>query len=266
MSEFIFDLATDRESATDFLAAATGLSKTRIKEVMNKGAVWLQRSGHTRRLRRAKASLLKGDKVSVYYSEPIINTEPAIPELIEDKEIYSVWFKPVGLLSSGSRYGDHCAINRWVETNQKPERPVFLVHRLDSNASGLMVLAHSKKIAAMLSKQFHDRKVIKRYQVEVSGDYSGDKIITTPLDEKEAISRIEILSQCKERSLLEVSIETGRKHQIRRHLAAQGHPVIGDRLYGGIPSNRIHLNAYYLEFACPITGEQVRWEKAVSSF
>lgn len=255
MQEFSFHLDADTDNAASFLAEGTGLSKTHIKEVMNKGAVWMERNGSIKRLRRARTRLLKGDRLAVYYDEEIIRTEPPEPQLIEDHKMYSIWFKPPGLLSSGSRLGDHCAINRWVETHLQPERPVFLVHRLDSNASGLMILAHGKKIAAHLSKQFQDRSVIKEYTVEVMGNYEGPAVIDTPLDGKEAISHVKVISVKDDITCLNVRIETGRKHQIRRHLADKGYPVIGDRLYGGRASDHIHLNASLLSFRCPVTGE-----------
>ena len=83
------------------------------------------------------------------------------------------------------------------------------------------------------------------------------------LDEKEAVSEFSLqqVSDSGERSLLDVCIETGRKHQVRRHLAGLGHPVIGDRLYGTGESDGVdlQLTAYLLAFHCPVKDEKVEY-------
>lgn len=260
VTELTFSIEENVSDATDFLAAASGLSKTKVKDAMKKGAVWLQRKRQNKRLRRATAALFPGDQVSIYYSDQIIKTIPVEPELIADREKYSLWFKPPGLLSSGSRFGDHCAINRWVESHFKPQRPVFLVHRLDRNASGIILLAHTKQVAANLSRQFHDREVVKKYQVEVDGHFPAECTINTLLDNKEAITKVKVSSYNTDSSVLDVIIETGRKHQIRRHLSNIGYPVVGDKRLGGSESDRIHLVARYLSFTCPVSDEMVNWQ------
>jgi tRNA pseudouridine32 synthase / 23S rRNA pseudouridine746 synthase len=79
---------------------------------------------------------------------------PIAPKLIADEASFRIWYKPAGLMLAGTKFGDHCAINRWVETNQLPQRPVFIVHRLDRFATGLMILAHTKQAAGQISEQF----------------------------------------------------------------------------------------------------------------
>jgi tRNA pseudouridine32 synthase/23S rRNA pseudouridine746 synthase len=157
------------------------------------------------------------------------------------------------MFSHGSKWGDHCAIDRWVETHLTPERPVFLVHRLDRATDGLMVLAHKKQIARELARMFHAREIKKRYLAWVVGrvSFNGpDKVIDTPIEGRAAISRVTLLQydQKRDRSLLQVEIETGRKHQIRRHLNGIGHAVVGDRLYGDeITDEDLRLTCVYLE-------------------
>ena len=235
----------------------TELSKIRIKDAMTKGAVWVTQKKKTTRVRRAKASTRSGDIIAIYYDEKILNSEPPAPVLIADKGQYSVRHKPAGLMSSGSRYGDHYAINRWIERSE--DRPTFLVHRLDQFASGLMVIAHSKKCAAHLSNQFQQRTTKKIYKVIVEGTPEAAFTIAEPLDGKEAISHITTLESDKGLSLVEVKIETGRKHQIRRHLASAGFPVLGDRQYGGNRFPELQLTAVELGFNCPIDHQFVDW-------
>jgi tRNA pseudouridine32 synthase/23S rRNA pseudouridine746 synthase len=253
-----FSVTKSGQNLVDEIHAETGLSKSRIKDAMTKGAVWIARNGKTRRIRRAKFPVEPGDKLAIYYSEKILGDVPPEPTLIEDKQQYSVWYKPAGLMSSGSRYGDHCAINRCIE--KALQKPAFLVHRLDRFATGLIVVAHSKTAAALLSRQFKDRETTKIYKVIVKGAPESDFTIRQELDGKEAISHISPLESHEGVSLLSVRIETGRKHQIRRHLADAGYPVLGDRQYGNDAYPELQLCAVGLGFNCPITSEAVYWE------
>ena len=253
----------------ELLQRATGLSKQRIKLAMTQGAVWLTRGRNTRRLRRAKRSLRVGDEVHLYYDAEILAEIPAEPMLIADVGGYSVWRKPYGLRSQGSKWGDHCTIMRWAERHLQPERPAFTVHRLDRAANGLILVAHSKTIAAALSELFQKRAVEKRYLALVAGDFSlqpNPLRVDQPIDGKEALSEISMqqVSSDGERSLLDVCIETGRKHQVRRHLADLGHPVIGDRLYGAGEKDGVdlQLTAYLLAFQCPVKEERVEYRLA----
>jgi len=249
----------------DLLQKATGLSKQRIKLAMTQGAVWMTRGRNTQRLRRAKRALRAGDEVHLYYDAEILAEVPVEPTLIADVGKYSVWCKPYGLRSQGSKWGDHCTVGRWAERHLQPERPAFTVHRLDRAASGLILLAHTKTMAAALSELFRNRQVEKGYRALVAGDFSDQPNplrVEEPIDEKEAISEFS-LQQVNEdgRSLVDVRIETGRKHQIRRHLADLGHPVIGDRMYGDGEKDDVdlQLTAYLLAFHCPVKGERVEY-------
>lgn len=254
-------------TAVALLAAETGFSKQRIKKIMQQGAVWLsagkgQRSAQ--RLRRHSKLLSVGDQLHLYYDEKVLNTELPPPQLVADEGAYSVWYKPYGMWSQGSKWGDHTAVYRWVEVNAQPQRSAFLVHRLDRAATGLIMVAHQKKAAAALSQMFASRALSKRYQVIVHGQLDlalGERqTIQADLDGKSSCTHVSVIEYCERRdmSLLSVEIETGRKHQIRRHLAGIGYPVVGDRLHGVATDDTewdLQLTACYLQFVCPLTGE-----------
>jgi tRNA pseudouridine32 synthase/23S rRNA pseudouridine746 synthase len=244
----------------DFLADSLPFSKQQIKSIMQKGAVWIEAGKKTQRVRRAKRMLKQGEIVHFYYDQHVLDIEPVAPVLIADYGHYSVWNKPFGLLSQGSKWGDHCTVTRWAEQHLKPQRSSFVVHRLDRAANGLIIVAHEKKAAAALSALFQTREVEKRYQIWVQGQFDPKTSrhpvkVKKEIDGRQAASYFSFVDydEAQNRSLLDVSIETGRKHQIRRHSAELGFPVIGDRLYGDDHQENLQLCAYYMRFKCPFT-------------
>ena len=181
------------QTALVLLAENTPLSKQKLKSAMTKGSLWLESSIGIHRLRRAKKILNPGDILHLYYDQAIQHSIPAAAELIADEGEYSVWNKPYGMYSQGSKWGDHCTIYRWAEEHLKPQRPAFLVHRLDRAASGLIILAHSKKMAATFSALFKNRQIQKQYKATVEGNPGQLTLpytISNNIDEKPAISKI----------------------------------------------------------------------------
>ncbi|ABV36126.1 pseudouridine synthase [Shewanella sediminis HAW-EB3] len=262
----VTSLASD---AAALLALESGLSKQLIKQAMNKGAVWLTRGKHTQRLRRAKRALKIGDELHLYYNQEVLEHEVADAELIADEGQYSLWYKPYGMLCQGSKWGDHTTINRYAETHLAPDRPAFIIHRLDRAATGLVLIGHSKKTTAALAKLFELRLLDKYYQVIVEGHFSNhgvDELVTidSEVDGKPARSHAKQLKYDPEqnRSLVQVKIESGRKHQIRIHMASIGYPVVGDRQHGIADESEVNLQltSCYLKFPCPITGEEKEFE------
>lgn len=281
--EFHIPITIEGKTALDWLDESVDLSRQRLKRIMQKGCVWLERvkgdatetpenptssvkasqQAYIQRLRRAKKILHKHDILHFYYDQSVLANETAPAILLEDLGEYSVWNKPTGMLSQGSKWGDHCTVNRWAEKYLQPQRAAFIVHRLDRAAHGLIILAHKKSMAKQLSKMFEQRQIEKRYRVRVEGDFSSMlsiedcvRTINDAIDGKTAISHVTLLTfdALNNTSTLEVHIETGRKHQIRKHLSILGFPVVGDRLYGnGSNTVDLQLQAKSLRFTCPIT-------------
>lgn len=249
------------ETAVDALARVSALPKSRIKDAMGKGAVWLKRGKDTNRLRRSTATLRSGDSLTLYYNPDILALAPPLPTLVADERAYSVWDKPAGLLAQGSREGDHCSLLRIAE--QQLNREVFLVHRLDREASGLMLIAHTRKAAAALSGLFATQeastKLRKIYRIEVKGEVPETGEWHYPVDGKAAETRFtrEAFDVEKQRSSVRVELITGRKHQIRRHFAEAGYPVLGDPVYGSNNKDPrgLQLRAVELAFTCPLANK-----------
>lgn len=170
------------------------------------------------------------------------------------------------------------------DVGDDPKRP-GIVHRIDKNVSGLMVVAKTNQAFTFLKDQFRQRKVHKEYMVLVHGKVEqsyGDinfrigrstsaknRMAAFPANTeegKDALSHFELVGIYKSYSLLRMKIETGRTHQIRVHLHALGYPVVGDSVYGGKESknalklDRIFLHSYKLAFIHPQTGQQMQFE------
>ena len=265
------------QTAIDALSEVCELTRAELKQCFAKGAVWLT-SGKQKpmRLRRVKKTLKLNDCIQLYYNPKVLNDVPLPALLMLDKIQYSIWLKPRGMLSQGSKWGDHTALYRWVEMNYQAEhesqpRQAWLVHRLDRATAGLQLLAHTKKMAQALTKLFENRQIKKRYQAIVHGQFpQTPQTYQTDIDERSAITHVQRW-QYDERlnlSLVEVEIETGRKHQIRNHLSEAGFPIVGDRLYGdealdaGLkrPRPNLQLTAYLLAFTCPIEQTDIKIE------
>lgn len=254
-------------SAATFIAAKSGLAKMRVKDAMNKGALWIKKKkGQFRRLRKASAHLRAGDELEFYYDEELLSLRPDKAECIYDCREYSVWLKPAGLLSQGTKYGDHCSLMRQAELLSGAGRRVYLVHRLDREVAGVMLLAHSREAASELSGLFRSNLVEKRYRVEVLGNLSekgSSGTIDIPLDGKPSMTKYQVTSfdAGRNTSSVEAVLVTGRFHQIRRHFEKIGFPVMGDPLYGKGNKNieGVRLSAVSVRFVCPFLKKEVKF-------
>lgn len=238
------------------------LSNNELKQAIHKGALWVTRGKSTNRLRRIKKALNLKDTLHFYYNQQVLQQEPPEAQLIADNKDYSVWYKPYGMLSQGSKWSDHCTIARYVQQYFQSERSCFIVHRLDKAASGLIVIAHTKKAAQAFSALFEKHDLAKIYHIIVQGEFKQEKqptVIDSKVDGKSALSFFSLIeyNQTKNLSLVEVKIATGRKHQIRIHAASIALPVLGDRLHGNAKKEAVNLQlcAVKLAFICPVSYE-----------
>ncbi|NMP17289.1 RluA family pseudouridine synthase [Thalassotalea sp. Y01] len=252
-------------NAVNLLANASGLSAQWVKQAMQKGCVWYTRNKHTQRLRRSKKALQVGDEIHFYYNSQVLNQEVDDAILIDDQLAFSVWLKPYGMVCQGSKWGDHTTINRFAETHLKPQRPAFIVHRLDKATTGIMVMAHSKSAARELSTAFEQRLTAKTYQAVVSTAWqlSDDKVtVDLDVDGKHAVSHITLLQNdvINNKALVSVKIDTGRKHQIRKHLASLNMAILGDRLYGDATTFACDLQLRAVALAFDFQNQRYRYQ------
>jgi len=189
--------------------------------------------------------------------------------------------KPAGLLTIGTAREKvrtlHAALFERERRRRRGGR-VFVVHRLDREASGLIVFAKSEGAKRALQAQFRQRSAGRVYRALVRGAYPRDedvlesylaenrafRVYVTP-DERQgrhAVTRVRVLRRTAAATLVEARLDTGRKHQIRVHLASTGHPILGDRRYGEDrpgPFGRLALHAVGLELTHPRSGERLRF-------
>lgn len=255
---------TQKQTLGDFLLKITKLTPKELGDAATKGAVWIQRRSKGKILRIYKLSeVLSPDDVIQLNYDPKVLKHPEVKHLdcLYEDENYGVWIKPAGVVPQGSQAGDHASVLRYVELQKKKE--VFLVHRLDRETLGLMLVAYNQKAAAYLSDLFAKNTIKKEYEAIVIGTLTPGRkdTITASLDDKEAITHFTVVDSDERCSLLKVTIETGRLHQIRRHLDFIGHPIMGDPKYGKGNKNRegLKLVASKLSFQDP-------WLRKVQEF
>lgn len=206
--------------------------------------------------------------------------------LFEDNHLIAVR-KPAGLLCQSDITGDddlHGLVKEYIRVKYEKPGNVYLgmLHRIDRPVSGVVLFAKTSKAAARMTAMFQSREIQKYYHAvtirqpdQPSGrlvhyleQLEGDKIIVrahkVPGRGKQSSLIYETMAAKDGMALLQVELETGRKHQIRVQLASAGSPVVGDLKYGApkpLPDQSIALHAYSLRFLHPVTKQQV-WIKA----
>jgi 23S rRNA pseudouridine1911/1915/1917 synthase len=190
--------------------------------------------------------------------------------------------KPAGLLSVGSQREKektaHRILNEYLKALTKsPLQQAFIVHRLDRDTSGLMMFARTESIQVTLQRNW--KNTTKRYLAVVAGTPANSRgtLRDNLLENKSfkvhrvdhggelAITHNRVLDKLGDKSLLELTLETGRKNQIRVQLAAAGHPIIGDRKYGVRTdfAKRLALHSCELNFHHPISGASMEFHSAL---
>jgi 23S rRNA pseudouridine1911/1915/1917 synthase len=206
--------------------------------------------------RKANQKFERGVKIELNIPEELKNAD-LIPDVIYEDEYVLVVNKPAGLLSMAK--GEYC-----------PEKTLadygLIVHRLDRDTSGVMILAKDEETQKFLKKQFQNRKTHKTYYAVVSGRLKLDAArIDLPIardlkrpttfrvdaNGKESETFYKIIKSNDEHSLVELKPISGRTHQLRVHMKYLGHPIVGDVVYDGEKADRLYLHAGALELTLP---------------
>jgi 23S rRNA pseudouridine1911/1915/1917 synthase len=257
---------------------ALGHTRTKIKQLIRHGAIEV----NGKVIKDLAHPLLKGDKISVSKGNKGPEAVPTMGiNVIYEDDAVIVVDKPSGLLTIASETEKTRTAYYQLNEYLKQKAPgagerIFIVHRLDRDTSGLIVFAKNETVKRLLQDNWKD--VEKRYYAIVEGtpvkkegeiisrlsETRSLRVYSDPHSDeaKLAKTKYRVLKHGPEYSLLDILLETGRKNQIRVHLADIGHPVAGDKKYGGKtdPFRRLGLHAYFLSFKHPLTGIPMRFE------
>lgn len=314
MSEFTITSAEKGQRLDKFLTGKLNQTRSQIQKLIKQGGVLVdsekptihqflkendvininvvQASRRPRAMLRGVPALADKTALSKFkslFKKATQASEPALLDIVEDNEHFLVINKPAGLLvheAPGSQEPTlvDLVLKKYpqiAKIGEDPMRP-GLVHRLDREVSGLLVIAKTQDMFDHLKKQFKGRQIKKEYTALVYGtpqkpegeisfnidrsetiDY---KMAAVPSQEergRKAVTEFEVIERLGNYTLLKIKPKTGRTHQIRVHLNAYGLPIVGDQIYkpkklkAKIKMGRIFLNAYYLGFK-DLNGE---WKK-----
>lgn len=238
-------------------------SKTTLRSWVKEGRVTID--GDT--AANANVVIEKGQTVSVGHRKRFL--PGGITILYEDSDLVVI-DKPAGLLSVATAFDKSQTAHAILKSHYR-SRKVQVVHRLDQETSGVMLFAFSDAAFEKLKKDFEVHAIRRSYSAIVEGTLSpqsgtwktllyedGNYVVHVtedPTKGKEAITHYVVKSQNKRYSWLEVTLETGRKNQIRVHCQAAGHPIAGDKKYGASaqPIKRLCLHAHLLAFTHPVS-------------
>ena len=286
----------DRGARLDrFLRAKSeALSRTRARDLLAAGAVSL----NGRRVKIASRPLNPGDRVEVHVpSAPSAAASAGMPPfrvVYEDGAVLVVDKAP-GILVQPTPQGDRGTLldllRKYLRRRHPSARSPYLglLHRIDRDTSGLLLFSRRGQANRVLAEQFRAHSLAREYLALIHGRWIEDSgTIADPLRRpapgarrsassdrergKSAVTHYQVKERFSDATLLSVTLETGRTHQIRIHFAGRGHPVVGDRLYGGRAATgaelldrfpRQALHAGRLGFTHPMTGAWMNFDAAL---
>ncbi len=239
------------------------LSKSKIKDAMKKGAVFLERKGERSCLRKAQTELKIGDKVEVYYDSDYLNRKPFPAELLTDQLQYSVWMKPAGMPIEGELFGDHLSLLRLADQTFEAEREVYLMYELPDDSKGVMLLVHHKRSASAFS-ELHEQGAIRyKYRIEVTGCISDGADISETTEDYGLKGRYEPVKYVDhtKSTIVDVHLTQGDAKDICCYFMEQGHSVLGDEfISGNTDRERLQVDLVELDFECPISGDDMHYK------
>ena len=266
------------------------LSRTTVKRLLDEGKILVNG-----KFPKASYKVSANDKIEIEIPEvketKLEAQDIPVPIIYEDNDIIVV-NKPKGMVvhpangnPDGTLVNAILSMCKGSLSGIGGEIRPGIVHRLDKDTSGLLIVAKNDEAHMKMSKQIQDRKVEKRYIALVRGNVPDDEatidmpIARSKVDRKkmavdkngkEAVTHFKVLKRYGNYTLLEIKIDTGRTHQIRVHMSYMGYPVVGDSVYSsGKNEFRVEgqmLHARYLKFKHPISGKELNLEAPIPEY
>jgi 23S rRNA pseudouridine1911/1915/1917 synthase len=272
-----FSVSSQCELLPFLMTLPLGLSRKAAKDLLRFRAVTVTRMTTVKH----DTQLEPGDVVTIaagkQVSAPSIERHGLKIVYLDDDIV--VVDKAAGLLSMGSEGEKERTAHRILNDHLKaltnsPAQQAFIVHRLDRETSGLMMFARSHAVQAALQQNW--KSVTKKYLAVVEGvPTKAEGTLRDNLEESKslrmhrvdrggelAITHYRVVRKGRHNSLIELTLETGRKNQIRVQMAGLGHPIVGDRKYGATtdPARRLTLHSYELTFRHPVSGAPMNFQ------
>lgn len=272
-----------------------GVPKTHVYRIIRSGEVRVNkgRAAADTRIEMGDVVRLPPVRISDKVAEKAAQPAPAreFPLLLEDDNLMAI-DKPAGVAVHGGS-GVSFGVIEQLRQARPQAKLLELVHRLDRETSGILLVAKKRSALKHLQDQFRERETGKTYMALVQGSWpeklkvidsalhkfllpDGERRVkvTTPDDPDgmRSITLVKVAERLMGCTLLEVTIKTGRTHQIRVHLASAGHPIAGDDKYGDFEWNkslskqgfkRMFLHAWRLQFTHPVSGQRVELKSAM---
>ncbi|MFS0688379.1 RluA family pseudouridine synthase [Sporosarcina sp. 179-K 8C2 HS] len=280
---FLFSVNEEAELLPFLLENMKKNSRNSIKSILTRGQVSVD--GQT--VTKHNHPLLPGQKVEILANKAALNESKltGLSIIYEDDSIIVI-DKEASLLSMAAKDKNErtafSEVSAYVK-RQDPRQRVFIVHRLDRDTSGVLLLAKSEQVKMTLQDHWDEMVKERIYTALVEGNVRKEsgtikswlketrtfKVYSNPTDNggQLAITHYRKIRSNRQYSLLEVMLETGRKNQIRVHMEEIGHPVVGDKKYGSTvnPIKRLGLHATALTIVHPVTKEVMKFESAIPS-
>lgn len=236
----------------EFLSAWQHLSRNKAKALIDSRTVFVNGT----RIWMARHHLKRGDQVQITITADHTSRSDTLKILFQGAD-YLIINKPAGCLSNGPD-----SVEQDLR-NERSEKTLQAAHRLDRETSGCLLIARRQDAFDAITQCFKERRVTKIYHALVAGCIrETERHIEDPLDGEAASTQLRVLDRKKNATHISIKIDTGRTHQIRRHLALIGYPVLGDKQYGTSVKvspelrtvERQMLHAYSIRFLSPIDG------------
>ncbi len=240
-----------------------GLSRRKARAVIDVGGVFVDKA----RVKIAGRQVRVGQKIEVNVGGAVEQKAPPLTAaLVHLDDHLIIVDKPAGLVTAPTPESDRGDLLDQLQTQYGE---VYLVHRIDLPTSGLLVFARTRDANKRLGEAFKAHDVEREYRAVVAGRIA-DQTIDRPIGDRRAVTHVRALEPLEGATLVACTLETGRTHQIRIHLAGLAHPILGDTQHGGELARtffprppRLALHAAVLGFIHPATGQRVRWERAL---